>query len=149
MLNCPIVPVDVVIRRTQPGRALAANSTTSLAITLAAGLALLAAMVTPTAAGEPPRAFPGAQTAPRASQAAPPAWSQSPFHRLQDGDAKTIPCRCSVQGRLVPLGTTVCMQTHLGTQLARCDLSINTTTWVPTGLPCETSSNRSRQRPPA
>ncbi|MBV1696332.1 MAG: hypothetical protein KGP27_17865 [Hyphomicrobiales bacterium] len=31
------------------------------------------------------------------------------------------------------------MTTHVGTVIARCDLSLNNTTWVPTGEPCTLS----------
>jgi hypothetical protein len=69
-----------------------------------------------------------------------PAFPTSPFHRVLDGNQQTIPCRCSYRGQLVPLGTSVCMQTHVGRQIARCDLNINVTTWVPTGVSCEMSA---------
>jgi hypothetical protein len=72
----------------------------------------------------------------------PPAFPTSPFHRAQDGNQQTIPCRCSYRGQLVPVGTSVCMQTHVGRQIARCDLNINVTTWVPTGVSCEMSWQR-------
>ncbi|MEQ1649207.1 MAG: hypothetical protein ABL898_11520 [Hyphomicrobiaceae bacterium] len=65
--------------------------------------------------------------------------TKSPFHRAKDADGQTIPCRCSFHGQLVPLGTLICMSTHLGTQIARCDLDVNVTSWVPTGIHCETS----------
>ncbi|HXE69315.1 MAG TPA: hypothetical protein VN523_08145 [Hyphomicrobiaceae bacterium] len=32
------------------------------------------------------------------------------------------------------------MNTHLGRQLTRCDLFLNNTSWVPTGVPCTTSA---------
>jgi hypothetical protein len=70
----------------------------------------------------------------------PPAWPTSPFHGVIDGDGKRIPCRCRFQGRAFKLGDTVCMTTHLGVQLARCDLYLNNTSWVPTGVPCTMSS---------
>jgi hypothetical protein len=38
------------------------------------------------------------------------------------------------------------MTTHLGVQLARCDLFLNNTSWVPTGVPC-TMSLLPRRRP--
>ncbi len=63
----------------------------------------------------------------------------SPFHRMLDGNGQIIPCRCWLNGRLVPFGTTVCMRTHAGVQMARCDLAQNVTTWIPTGAPCEVS----------
>ncbi|HJZ44866.1 MAG TPA: hypothetical protein VJ233_14185, partial [Hyphomicrobiaceae bacterium] len=52
---------------------------------------------------------------------------------------KRIPCRCRFQGSAYALGDTVCMSTHLGVQLARCDLYLNNTSWVPTGVPCTMS----------
>lgn len=67
-------------------------------------------------------------------------WKSSPFHRARDGNGQPIPCRCLLNGQLVPLGTTVCMTTHVGVQMARCDLSQNVTTWMPTGAPCEVST---------
>lgn len=73
-----------------------------------------------------------------------PKWMSSPFHRATNGDGKTIPCRCVVKGRSVPLGTTVCMATPEGVQMARCDLDQNVTSWVPTGAPCEISTLNSQ-----
>ena len=71
--------------------------------------------------------------------AEPPAWPTSPFHGVIDGDGKRIPCRCRFQGTAYALGDTICMSTHLGVQLARCDLYLNNTSWVPTGVPCTMS----------
>ncbi len=68
-----------------------------------------------------------------------PAWPTSPYHGVTDGDGKRIPCRCRFQGSAFKLGDTVCMSTHLGVQLARCDLYLNNTSWVPTGVPCTMS----------
>src|SRR3990170_1857099 len=68
-----------------------------------------------------------------------PAWPTSPFHGVIDGAGKRIPCRCRFQGSAYALGDTVCMSTHLGVQLARCDLYLNNTSWVPTGVPCTMS----------
>jgi len=36
----------------------------------------------------------------------------------------------------------VCMSTHLGVQMARCDLVLNNTSWVPIGVPCAMGSGR-------
>jgi hypothetical protein len=36
------------------------------------------------------------------------------------------------------------MSTHLGVQLARCDLVLNNTSWIPTGVPCTMSRLRTR-----
>jgi hypothetical protein len=67
-------------------------------------------------------------------------WRTSPFHGVISGaTGEPIPCRCRFQGTAYRLGDTVCMNTHLGTQLARCDLFLNNTSWVPTGVPCTMS----------
>jgi hypothetical protein len=71
----------------------------------------------------------------------PPAWPSSPFHGVIDGaTGLPIPCLCRYQGIAYRLGDTVCMNTHLGRQLTRCDLFLNNTSWVPTGAPCTTSA---------
>jgi hypothetical protein len=81
-----------------------------------------------------------AASAARAEQpsgpAAPPAWPTSPYHGVIDGAGHRIPCRCRFGGAAYKLGETVCMSTHLGVQLARCDLALNNTSWVPIGVPC-------------
>ena len=69
----------------------------------------------------------------------PPAWPSSPYHGVLDGDGKRIPCLCRFGGADYRLGDTVCMSTHLGVQLARCDLFLNNTSWIPTGVPCTMS----------
>jgi len=75
----------------------------------------------------------------------PPAWPSSPFHGVISGaTGEPIPCRCRFQGSAFALGAEVCMRTHLGVQLARCDLFLNNTTWVPTGVPCTISGLRAR-----
>ena len=84
-------------------------------------------------AEEPHRGAPGSGP--------PPAWPSSPFHGVIDGaSGLPIPCLCRYQGIVYRLGDTVCMNTHLGRQLTRCDLFLNNTSWVPTGLPCTTSA---------
>ena len=68
------------------------------------------------------------------------AWPTSPFHGVIDGaTGEPIPCRCRFRGGAYRLGDTVCMSTHLGVQLARCDLVLNNTSWIPTGVPCTMS----------
>jgi hypothetical protein len=77
--------------------------------------------------------------------APPPAWPTSPFHGVISGaTGAPIPCRCRHRGGAYGLGDTVCMNTHLGVQLARCDLVLNNTSWVPTGVPCTMSRLRTR-----
>lgn len=68
-----------------------------------------------------------------------PAWPTSPWHGVIDGNGERIPCRCRFAGREWRLGDLVCMTTHVGTVLARCDLNLNNTSWVPTATPCELS----------
>jgi hypothetical protein len=57
-----------------------------------------------------------------------------------DGWGKPIPCRCRYGGRTYQLGETVCMNTPFGTRLARCELVLNNTSWVPTQDSCVISS---------
>lgn len=77
---------------------------------------------------------PGASSIPSA------AWPTSPFHGVTSGaTGQAIPCRCRFQGSAYGLGDTVCMNTHLGMQLARCDFMLNNTSWVPIGVPCAMS----------
>ena len=75
-----------------------------------------------------------------------PNYLTSPYHGMRDGNGRIIPCRCRFQGRDYPVGETVCMNTHLGTVLTRCDLAQNNTTWIPSAVPCETSDARSGSR---
>ncbi len=67
------------------------------------------------------------------------AWKSSPFHGAIDGDGNRIPCLCRFKGQEFRLGTAVCMNTHVGTVIAKCDLLYNNTTWVPTSEPCTVS----------
>jgi hypothetical protein len=76
---------------------------------------------------------------PAGSEAPPPAWPTSPFHGVIDGDGKRIPCLCRFRDTDYRLGDTVCMNTYQGVQLARCDLFLNNTSWVPIGVPCTMS----------
>ena len=70
----------------------------------------------------------------------PPAWPTSAFHGVISGaTGEAIPCRCRFQGNAYRLGDTVCMSTPLGVQFARCDLILNNTSWIPTGVPCTVS----------
>lgn len=70
-----------------------------------------------------------------------PAYPSSPFHGMVDGDGRVIPCRCRFQGRDYKLGEEVCMSTHAGTVLTRCDLLLNNTSWVPTETACVVSQD--------
>jgi hypothetical protein len=70
----------------------------------------------------------------------PAAWPTSPFHGVISGaTGEAIPCRCRFKGSAYRLGDTVCMSTPAGVQLARCDLMLNNTSWVPIGVPCTMS----------
>lgn len=81
---------------------------------------------------------PASSEAPTAAD--PPNYLSSPYHGVLDGDGRVIPCRCRFDGRDFRLGEAVCMKTHVGTVLARCDLLLNNTSWVPTSTPCELST---------
>jgi len=70
-------------------------------------------------------------------KAPPAAWPTSPFLGAVDGvTGVPIPWLCRSGGSVYRLGDTVCMSTHLGVQMARCDLVLNNTPWVPIGVPC-------------
>jgi hypothetical protein len=85
----------------------------------------------------PARAEPPILQAPNAPAAE--NWRTSPWHGVIDGAGRIIPCRCRFQGREYRLGETVCMQTHVGTVLTRCDLLMNNTSWIPTSDACTIS----------
>jgi hypothetical protein len=84
---------------------------------------------------------PPASSAPAAPTPGAPAenWRSSPFHGVTDGFGQTIPCRCRFGGREYRLGEIVCMNTHVGTVMTRCDLIDNNTSWIPTSEPCTIS----------
>ena len=83
-----------------------------------------------------------------AREVPPAAWPTSPFHGVISGaTGEAIPCRCRFKGGEVKLGETVCMETPLGVQLARCDLFLNNTSWVPLGVPCTISRLPGHGRP--
>jgi hypothetical protein len=71
--------------------------------------------------------------------------SANPLERVSgdpphQGPYPDIPCICLFQGRQFRLGDIVCMQTHIGTVLTRCELVLNNTSWTPSRQPCEISS---------
>ena len=91
-------------------------------------------------------AFARSRPAPTSRRAATPGRRPAPGladlafpRRDQWRHGESIPCRCRFQGTDYRLGDTVCMNTHLGVQLARCDLFLNNTSWVPIGVPCTMS----------
>lgn len=71
-----------------------------------------------------------------------PAYLDSPYHGVTDGNGRVIPCRCRYRQTSVRVGEVVCMTTHLGTVMARCDLIDNNTSWIPTDVPCVISRSR-------
>ncbi len=71
-----------------------------------------------------------------------PNYPGSPYHGAIDGNGNPIPCRCRFQGRDFRLGEIVCMSTHVGTVLTRCDLADNNTSWIPSDTPCVISRGR-------
>lgn len=72
-----------------------------------------------------------------APEGLPPAnWPTSQYHALIDGWGRTIPCRCRFNGNSYRLGEIVCMKTHVGTVLTRCDIVENNTSWMPSREPC-------------
>ncbi len=117
-----------------PGDSLHGVAAATLRLARVAALAAaVLALHGPTRAVEPAPGNAGT-TAP------PPAWPTSPFHGVISGaTGEPIPCRCRFGGGAYRLGDTVCMNTYLGVQLARCDLLLNNTSWVPTGVPCTIS----------
>jgi hypothetical protein len=83
-----------------------------------------------------------------------PSLSANPLGRVagdppHQGPYPDIPCICLFQGRQFHLGDIVCMQTHLGTVLTRCELVLNNTSWMPSQQPCEISSVSRRPMTPA
>lgn len=72
------------------------------------------------------------------AQGLPPAnWPTSPHRGVIDGSGRVIPCRCRFNGKAYQLGEIVCMRTHVGTVLTRCDIFGNNTSWMPSRQPCE------------
>jgi hypothetical protein len=52
-----------------------------------------------------------------------------------------IPCRCLYQAKVFKLGDIVCMRTHVGIVMTRCELFLNHTAWMPTSEPCTISGS--------
>lgn len=63
----------------------------------------------------------------------------TPGQVIDGWTGQPIPCRCRYQGHTFQLGTIVCMRTHLGIRLTRCELVLNNTSWVPTQETCAIS----------
>lgn len=106
---------------------------------MAAGLVLVAimshvpALRAQESGGAPPNA--GPQGVPKGLP--PPNYPTSPHRGVIDGwTGKPIPCRCRFDGQSFELGSIVCMSTHLGIVLTRCDIVGNNTSWMPSREPC-------------
>jgi len=106
------------------------------------GLALMVAAPAPRAKAQaaPPQS---AEQAPAQGGAEtlhglPPSnYPTSPHRGVIDGwTGKPIPCRCRFAGKSFELGSIVCMTTHVGTVLTRCDIFENNTSWMPSRQPC-------------
>jgi hypothetical protein len=107
------------------------------------GLALLATLALTVTARAQQAGEGGSSTPPAGSSAdeplglPPPNYPTSPHRGVIDGwTGKPIPCRCRFAGKSFELGSIVCMSTHVGTVLTRCDLVGNNTSWMPSRQPC-------------
>ncbi|MCL4766791.1 MAG: hypothetical protein KJZ80_11195 [Hyphomicrobiaceae bacterium] len=69
----------------------------------------------------------------------------TPGQVIDGWTGQPIPCRCRYQGQAYRLGDVVCMSTHLGTVLTRCELFLNNTSWMPTREPCTISGLAEKQ----
>jgi hypothetical protein len=78
-------------------------------------------------------------------QTIPPDLRITPGQVIDGWTGLPIPCRCRYQGQTYRLGDTVCMNTHLGTVLTRCELFMNNTSWMPSREPCAISEARTKQ----
>ena len=103
---------------------------------VAVGLALVATLALSDAAAA--QQVPAGGSAGQEPQGLPPAnWPTSPHRGVIDGSGRVIPCRCRFNGKAYQLGEIVCMRTHVGTVLTRCDILGNNTSWMPSRQPCE------------
>jgi hypothetical protein len=47
------------------------------------------------------------------------------------------PCTCrGTDGREFQMGETICLRTADGARIARCEMVMNNTSWIPTATPC-------------
>jgi hypothetical protein len=100
-----------------------------------AGLAVVAAMAVTGGAGA--QVSPGAGEGQDPPGLPPASFPSSPHRGVIDGAGRIIPCRCRFNGKAYQLGEIVCMRTHVGTVLTRCDIFGNNTSWMPSRQPCE------------
>jgi hypothetical protein len=123
--------------RTGYGRAAAfARWLTAFAIALMAMAATAPTAAAQTAAPEASEQAPAGGGAEAPSGLPAPNFPKSPHRGVIDGSGKTIPCRCRFDGKSYQLGEIVCMSTHVGTVLTRCDIFGNNTSWMPSRQPC-------------
>lgn len=118
------------LENTDYGR-LVVRLATGAAIALQAGLAPAAAQQSTPGAQAPAQ---GGADAPEGLP--PPNFPTSPHRGVIDGWGRPIPCRCRFDGKSYQLGEIICMSTHVGTVLTRCDIFGNNTSWMPSREPC-------------
>lgn len=118
------------LENTDYGR-LVVRLATGAAIALLAGLAPAAAQQSTPGAQAPAQ---GGADAPEGLP--PPNFPTSPHRGVIDGWGRPIPCRCRFDGKSYQLGEIICMSTHVGTVLTRCDIFGNNTSWMPSREPC-------------
>jgi hypothetical protein len=118
------------LENTDYGR-LVVRLATGAAIALLAGLAPAAAQQSTPGPQAPAQ---GGADAPEGLP--PPNFPTSPHRGVIDGWGRPIPCRCRFDGKSYQLGEIICMSTHVGTVLTRCDIFGNNTSWMPSREPC-------------
>jgi hypothetical protein len=67
--------------------------------------------------------------------------SPLPDEAIDGATGLPIPCRCLYQGKSYELGDVVCMRTHVGIVMTRCERFLNHTAWMPTSEPCTISGS--------
>ena len=77
-------------------------------------------------------------------------WVSSVALLLLAGFAAAEPdhaCTCSYKDGTAKEGDVACIDTAKGKQLARCDMFLNNTTWVPLDKPCSSEESRFPPKP--
>jgi hypothetical protein len=108
------------------------GSALAIWVLLASGLGVSLALFNANASAEP------IQTGPREP-------NLMPGQVIDGWTGLPIPCLCRFQGETYRLGDVVCMSTHLGVVMTRCELFMNNTSWMPTREPCTLSEAKRRQ----
>ena len=105
------------------------------------GVTLLAiCLAVPTSAHADERQLRNPDASLRAAPILPGASPYLPDGRTLSGaTGAPIPCECVFKGRAYKVGDRVCMATHVGTVITRCELAQNITTWQPSSEPCTVS----------